>query len=125
MYMKLPTVAPASLTILFEFATCSIQYIVKDCYFLAKNFCSILEHSLYSPDLTPIDFFLFLKLKEVIKGHHLETIMRIKTKLLCLLKEIPAEYYQACFHALKQRTRCVSKFCDTTAKMVEKCKKFK
>ena len=36
--------------------------------FLAKNNIAVLEQPPYSPDLAPCDFFLFPKLKEVIKG---------------------------------------------------------
>ena len=36
--------------------------------FLAKNNIAVLEQQPYSPDLAPCDFFLFPKLKEVIKG---------------------------------------------------------
>ena len=36
--------------------------------FLAKNNIAVLEQPPYSPDLTPCDFYLFPKLKEVIKG---------------------------------------------------------
>ena len=35
--------------------------------FLAKNNNAVLEQPLYSQDLVPCDFFLFPKLKEVIK----------------------------------------------------------
>ena len=40
--------------------------------FLAKNNISVLEQPPYSPDLAPCDFFLFPKLKEVIKGTHFQ-----------------------------------------------------
>jgi len=36
--------------------------------FLAKNNIAVLEQPPYSPDLAPCDFFLFPKLKDVIKG---------------------------------------------------------
>jgi len=36
--------------------------------FLAKNNIDVLEQPSYSPDLAPCDFFLFPKLKKVIKG---------------------------------------------------------
>ncbi len=55
------------------------------------------------------DFFLFPKLKEVMKGHHLGTIMGIKADSLHMLKEIPAKYYQECFHVWKQHMhKCIS-----------------
>ena len=36
--------------------------------FLAKNNIAVQEPRAYAPDLAPCDFFLFSKLKEVIKG---------------------------------------------------------
>jgi len=36
--------------------------------FLAKYNIAVLDQPPYSPDLAPCDFFLFSKLKEVIKG---------------------------------------------------------
>ena len=38
--------------------------------FLAKNNIAVLEQPTYFPDLAPCDFFLFPKLKDVIKGTH-------------------------------------------------------
>ena len=37
--------------------------------FLAKHGTTQLQKLPYSPDLTPYDFFLFLRLKKVLKGH--------------------------------------------------------
>jgi hypothetical protein len=36
--------------------------------FLASKQITVLEHPIYSPDLAPSDYFLFLKIKEVLKG---------------------------------------------------------
>jgi hypothetical protein len=36
--------------------------------FLAKNSIVKMDHSPYSPDLTPCDFWLFPKLKKALKG---------------------------------------------------------
>jgi len=38
--------------------------------FLATKQITVLEHPAYSPDLAPSDFFLFLKIKEILKGRH-------------------------------------------------------
>jgi len=38
--------------------------------FLANKNITVLEHPLYSPDLTPCDFCLFPKIKSVLKGAH-------------------------------------------------------
>ena len=35
--------------------------------FLATKQIAVLEHPAYSPDLAPSDFFLFLKIKEILK----------------------------------------------------------
>jgi hypothetical protein len=35
--------------------------------FLASKQITVLEHHLYSPNLAPNDFFLFLKIKEILK----------------------------------------------------------
>ncbi len=75
-------------------------YILPD--FLAKNRSTCLEHSPYSPDLSPSNFFPFPEPKKVMKGHHLGTVTGIKAESSCILKEIPAELYRACFHAWKQ-----------------------
>jgi transposase len=34
--------------------------------FLARKHITVLEHPPYSPDLAPSDFFLFLKIKEIL-----------------------------------------------------------
>jgi len=47
--------------------------------FLAKNKTAVLEQPPYSPDLAPCDFFLFPKLKEVIKGTCFKDSEAIKT----------------------------------------------
>jgi hypothetical protein len=38
--------------------------------FLAEKGISAIDHPPYSPDLSPADFLLFLKLKCVLKGKH-------------------------------------------------------
>ena len=44
--------------------------------FLAKNNIAVLEQPPYSPDLALCDFFLFPKLKEVIKGTRFQKPMK-------------------------------------------------
>jgi hypothetical protein len=38
--------------------------------FLASKQITVLEHPPHSPNLEPSDFFLFLKIKEILKGRH-------------------------------------------------------
>ncbi|UYV83859.1 hypothetical protein LAZ67_X000450 [Cordylochernes scorpioides] len=76
--------------------------------FLAKNGTEILPQPPYSPDIAPNDFFLFPKLKAVLKGRHFDTREDIIEKSLLALKSIPKEAYKNCFDNWEKRWRwCV------------------
>jgi histone-lysine N-methyltransferase SETMAR len=45
--------------------------------FLAKQEMAVIPHLLYSPDLTPFDFFLFPKMKLKLKGRRFDTTEEI------------------------------------------------
>ncbi|UYV64538.1 hypothetical protein LAZ67_3001139 [Cordylochernes scorpioides] len=74
--------------------------------FLAKNGTEILPQPPYSPDIAPNDFFLFPKLKAVLKGRHFDTRDDIIEKSLLALKSIPKEAYKNCFDNWEKRWRC-------------------
>ncbi|UYV66746.1 hypothetical protein LAZ67_4002753 [Cordylochernes scorpioides] len=76
--------------------------------FLAKNGTEILPQPPYSPDIAPNDFFLFPKLKEVLKGRHFDTREDIIEKSLLVLKRIPKEAYKNCFDNWEKRWRCAA-----------------
>ena len=59
--------------------------------FLATKQITVLEHPAYSPDLAPNDFFLFLKIKEVLKGRHFDDI---RSNTMAALKAIPQNQFQ-------------------------------
>ena len=67
----------------------------------------MLEQPPYLPDLAPCDFFLFPKLKGVIKG----TCQDSKTITIVIMKElqtIPMESFQKCIEAWQQRLeKCI------------------
>ncbi|UYV62723.1 hypothetical protein LAZ67_2001726 [Cordylochernes scorpioides] len=65
--------------------------------FLAKNGTQILLQPPYFPDIAPNDFFLFPKLKAVLKGRHFDTRDDIIEKSPLALKNIPKEAYKNCF----------------------------
>ncbi|UYV67645.1 hypothetical protein LAZ67_5001444 [Cordylochernes scorpioides] len=68
----------------------------------------ILPQPPYSPDIAPNYFFLFPKLKAVLKGRHFDTRDDIIEKSLLALKSIPKELYKNCFDNLGKRWRwCV------------------
>ncbi|UYV80874.1 hypothetical protein LAZ67_19002061 [Cordylochernes scorpioides] len=56
-------------------------------------------------DIAPNDFFLFPKLKAVLKGRHFDTRDGIIEKSLLALKSIPKELYKNCFDNLGKRWR--------------------
>ena len=59
--------------------------------FLAKNNIAILEQPPYYPDQAPCDFFLFSKLKEVIKGTRFQDSESIETAVTRELQAISEE----------------------------------
>jgi len=55
----------------------------------------VLEHPAYSPDLASSDFFLFPKIKEILKERHFDEIDDIKSNTTAALKAIPQNQFQA------------------------------
>jgi hypothetical protein len=51
-----------------------------------REFLAVLEHPPFSPDLAPNGFFLFLKIKEILKGRHFDDI---RCNMTAALKAIP------------------------------------
>jgi len=64
---------------------------------LATKQIPVLEHPAYSPDLSPSDFFLFPKTKEILKGRHFDDIDDIMSNTTAALKAIPQNQFQNCF----------------------------
>ena len=56
---------------------------------LATKQITVLEHPAYSPDLAPSDFFLFPKIKEILKERHYDDIGDIRSNTMAALKAIP------------------------------------
>jgi len=74
--------------------------------FLATKQITVLEHPAYSPDLAPIDFFLFPKIKEILKGRHFDDI---RSNTMAALKAIPQNQFQNCFEGWTRRWhRCIA-----------------
>jgi hypothetical protein len=57
----------------------------------------VLEHPPYSPDVAPSDFFLFLKIKEVLKARHFGDTDDIGSNTTAVLKSIPQNQLRNCF----------------------------
>ncbi|GFU23241.1 uncharacterized protein TNCV_3396021 [Trichonephila clavipes] len=77
--------------------------------FLANKNIPVAPQPLYSPDLSPCDFFLFPKLKNHLKGHHFGTLENIQTTVTDQLKAIPICEFHQCYEEWKKRLqRCVA-----------------
>ena len=76
--------------------------------FLAKNNVVVLEQPPYSPDLALCDFFLFPKLKEVMKGTRFQDSEAIKTAVTIEFRAILKESFQECVKAWQRRyEKCI------------------
>ena len=77
--------------------------------FCAKHGTAQLQQPPYSPDLAPCDFFLFRRLKEVLKGHRFEATEDIKPNSTRTLLDIPKEEFAKCFQQWQKRwANCVA-----------------
>ncbi|KAF6327507.1 hypothetical protein mRhiFer1_008231 [Rhinolophus ferrumequinum] len=77
--------------------------------FLASKQITVLEHPPYSPDLAPNDFFLYLKIKEILKGRHVYDIQDIKGNTTTALMAIPEKEFQNCSEGWTRRWRqCIA-----------------
>jgi hypothetical protein len=64
---------------------------------------TVFPHHLYSPDLSPCDFFLFPRLKKRIKGRRHENIEAIQAVATMELTGFPKEAFTNCFQDLQKR----------------------
>ena len=62
--------------------------------FLATKQITMLEHPAYLPDLAPSYFFLFPKIKEILKGRHFDVIDDIRGNTMAALKAIPQNQFK-------------------------------
>jgi hypothetical protein len=65
--------------------------------FLVTKQVTVLEHAAYLPDLVHKDFFLFPKMKEILKRRNFEDIDDIWINTTGVLKAIPQNQFQNCF----------------------------
>ena len=77
--------------------------------FLATKQITVLEHPAFSPDLAPTDFFLFPRIKEILKGRHFDDIDGIRSNKMAAPKAIPQNQFQNCFEERTRRWhRCIA-----------------
>jgi len=76
--------------------------------FLAEKSIPVVPQPPYSPDLSPCDFFLFLRLQNHLKGRHFGTLDNIQN-VTDETKGIQAEAFHHCYEQWKQLLRrCVA-----------------
>ena len=61
---------------------------------LATKQITVLEHPAYSPDLAPSDFFLFPKIREILKRRYFDDIDDTRCNTTAALKAIPQNQFQ-------------------------------
>jgi len=77
--------------------------------FLATKQITVLEHPAIPPDLAPNDFFLFPKIKEILKGRHFDDTDDIRSNTTAALKAIPQNQFQNSFEGWTRRWhRCIA-----------------
>nr|APL98289.1 putative DD34D transposase [Bactrocera tryoni] len=92
--------------LLHDNAPCHRSTLVTD--FLTKNSILTINHSPYSPDLAPCDFYLFGKLHLPMKGHWFQDISAIQKATTDILKSIPKNDLKHSFEMLIDRAkRCI------------------
>ncbi|XP_035206672.1 histone-lysine N-methyltransferase SETMAR-like [Stegodyphus dumicola] len=77
---------------------------IRVTHFLHRHQVPALDHPPYSPDLAPADFFLFPRLKGVLKGQHFSDITEIQQRVTTVLRAIPKEAFADSFQQFY--TRC-------------------
>ena len=76
--------------------------------YLKESGLDILDHPPYSPDLSPCDFWLFPRLKEMLTGHRFESRCGIGSAIYQYLQHISKEDYRAVFRKWVDRCKmCV------------------
>jgi hypothetical protein len=68
-----------------------------------KKNITTLYHPPYPPDLSPPDYFLFLKLKMKLKGLHFADVAEIQEAVIDELKKVQREEFSAAFQKLYDR----------------------
>jgi transposase len=77
--------------------------------FLANKNITVMEHPPYSPDLAPCDFYLFPKIKSVLKGTYFLSVEDVKVQTTEILNSLTENDMQNCFERWQHRMQlCVN-----------------
>ncbi|EGI70371.1 Histone-lysine N-methyltransferase SETMAR, partial [Acromyrmex echinatior] len=76
--------------------------------FLTKNHILTINHSPYSPDMAPCDFYLFGKMHLFMKGKRYVDVEDIQRACTTILKDVPLNDIKHSFEMLLDRAkRCI------------------
>jgi histone-lysine N-methyltransferase SETMAR len=74
----------------------------------SKNI-TVLPQPPYSPDMSPYDFFLFSRIKQVIKKTHFDSVKDIQTSVTRVLQELTVNDFQKSYENWKKHwTQCIA-----------------
>jgi hypothetical protein len=69
--------------------------------FLANKNITVLEHPPYLPDPTPYNFYLFPKIKSVLKGTYLVLVECMNAKMAAIPNSLTEHDLQNCFEHIQ------------------------
>ncbi|GBO00561.1 hypothetical protein AVEN_165514-1 [Araneus ventricosus] len=76
--------------------------------YLSRHSVTTMEHPPYSPDLAPVDFYLFPRLQMKLKGHRFVDSDEVFENAMKQLKDFSKNGFQECFEQLYERwEKCV------------------
>ena len=106
-HKKRPNKRWSGVHILYDNASSHKREVVKS--FLATEKVKVLNHPLYSPDLSPCDFFLFPRLTKMLSGNKYTSRSSLGSAICQCLQQIPKEDYLSAFRDwVKRLQKCVS-----------------
>ena len=77
--------------------------------YLSSQGWAVVPHPPCSPDLSPYDFFLFLRMKKNLKGKHFDSVEAVKIASQRVLDDIKVEELQKYFEQRERRLdKCIN-----------------
>ena len=81
---------------------------LKTLAFLDEKGVKVLPHPPYSPDLAPADYFLFPRMKDLMRGKSFSSNEQIMSHFLKLLEEVKKNDWKLCFQDwFKRMDKCI------------------
>ena len=88
--------------------------------YLKESGLDVLDHPPYYPDLSPCDFWLFQRLKEMLAGHRFESRCGIGSAVYQCLQHIPKQDYRTAFRKWVDRCKMLVEADGHISKVLDK-----